>query len=228
MPKASRTKQEIELIRDMILDTALQLIIDGGFSSLSMRRIASRLGITATTIYNYVSCKDEMNLLIRMRGFGMLYDKLERGYESGRTHEGRLGAMIRGYAEFGVSFPAYYDIMFNMATPKYRDYVGTEMEPAALREKEIALRCFDIFTRLLREYVEDYRLDVDEGFINGHILALWSDLHGIISLFNSRVLLEVNEEGQTIIDRRVNDIIAAALPLNGSPRGMTDKKKRKR
>jgi AcrR family transcriptional regulator len=72
MPKASRTKQEIELIRDMILDTALQLIIDGGFSSLSMRRIASRLGITATTIYNYVSCKDELNLLIRMRALHAL------------------------------------------------------------------------------------------------------------------------------------------------------------
>ena len=50
MPKAPMTKEEIEDTRERILDTALDIIIKDGFNNLSIRKIASRLGVTATTI----------------------------------------------------------------------------------------------------------------------------------------------------------------------------------
>lgn len=43
-----------------------------------MRKIASRLGFTATTIYNYYNNKDEINLMIRIKGFEKLYDMLKK------------------------------------------------------------------------------------------------------------------------------------------------------
>ena len=139
MPRAARTPQEVEAVKKEILDTALELIRTEGFENLSMRKIASRLRITATTIYNYYANKDELNLMIRIRGFQILYSMLEEPSLGGGSVEERLGSMIRAYAEFGVSHPGYYDIMFNLNTPKYADYAGTQMEPSALREKENAL-----------------------------------------------------------------------------------------
>jgi len=213
MPKAPRLPHEIEAVREEILDTALELIIEDGFNNLSMRRIAAKLGITATTIYNYVTGKDELNLMIRMRGFGMLYERLEKGYGEHTGLVERLEAMIHGYVDFGITYPAYYDIMFNLTTPKYTDYIGTDMEPAALREKETALRCFEIFNRLIAEYTAQNNIIVDGDFIGYTITKMWSDLHGIISLFNSRVLFEVNEGSRSVLDRRVADVIAAAAYL---------------
>jgi hypothetical protein len=36
---------------------------------------------------------------------------------------------------------------------------------------------------------------------------LWSDLHGIISLFNSHVLAEVDENSKETLQRRVDNLI---------------------
>jgi hypothetical protein len=49
--------EEINSIRDKILDTAAELTIKEGFSKLGMRKIASRLGITATNLYYYLTAK---------------------------------------------------------------------------------------------------------------------------------------------------------------------------
>ncbi len=81
MPKAAWTRDKINNTKEKILDVALKLIIEEGFNKLSMRKIAARLGITAANIYNYYSSKDEINLMIRVRGFEMLFSMLSK--ESG-------------------------------------------------------------------------------------------------------------------------------------------------
>jgi len=117
MPKAPRTKIEVDSIKEKILDEALQLIIEEGFNKLSMRKIASRLGITAANIYNYYTSKDEINLMIRVRGFETLYSMLTKEYQANLTLDDRINAMVRAYVKFGISYPGYYDIMFNLHTP---------------------------------------------------------------------------------------------------------------
>ena len=82
MPKTPMSKDEINNTREKILDTALAVIIDEGFNNLSVRKIASRMGITATTIYNYYANKDELNLKIRKYGFEKLYNLMKKRSES--------------------------------------------------------------------------------------------------------------------------------------------------
>ncbi len=213
MPKAPRPREEIEAIREEIIDTALSLIISDGFNNLSMRKIAARLGITATTIYNYVASKDELNLMIRMKGFEILYGKLAQSLASNSGLIPQLSAMIRAYSDFGITFPDYYDVMFSLATPKYTDYIGTDIEDTALLEKQTSIRCFTIFSQLLEGYIRENSLHIDKDYAGYMIMRMWSDLHGIISLYNSRVLYEVNEESRKILDRRIEDVIASALHL---------------
>jgi len=50
-----------------------------------------------------------------------------------KNHDSRL-------YEFGLTYPSYYDIMFNLHTPKYLDYVGTDIEPLAHTEKQKRLK----------------------------------------------------------------------------------------
>ena len=105
MPKAPMTREEIENTRGRILDTALDIIIMEGFQNLSVRKIASRLGVTATTIYNYYTNKDEINLMIRIRGFEKLYDMLTKSSDPLKKIEDRFKAMVRAYVEFGLTYP---------------------------------------------------------------------------------------------------------------------------
>lgn len=206
MPRLRRSQQEIDAIKKEILDTALELIVKDGFQNLSMRRLASRLGMTATTIYNYFSNKDEINLMIRMNGFEMLYRQFERDY---RDHDGplaRLRTMIRSYFDFGIQYPNYYDLMFNMNTPKYLDYVDTDLEPVARTEKEASLRNYDITRKAVAALFET-QADRSADAVLLKTVQLWCDAHGVISLFNSNFFQEIDARPSELIERLIEKII---------------------
>ena len=206
MPKAPMTKEEVENTRGRILDTALSIIIEEGFNNLSVRKIASRLGFTATTIYNYYTNKDEINLMIRIRGFEKLYDLLTKRSASFNDIEKKLKARVRAYIEFGLTNPSYYDIMFNLHTPKYLDYVGTDIEPLAHTEKQNALKCLSLFTEPISAYITLKGKKKDHVVLY-QVVKFWSDLHGLITLTNSRLFHEVLDDIDSFIRQRTSDTI---------------------
>lgn len=206
MPKTPMTRAEIDHARQRILDTALDIIIRDGFANLSFRKIAGRLGITATTIYNYFSGKDELNLMIRARGFETLHGMLNNAYTARQDPAAGLEAMIRAYLEFGRAYPDYYDLMFSLNTPKYLDYAGTALEPTARFEKETALQCLALFTQALEASIT---VDVPgkAHFIQSITLRFWSDLHGVVALYNSRLYHEVLTDVESFVEERVQRLI---------------------
>lgn len=212
MPKTPMTKEEIENTRERILDTALDIIIKEGFNNLSVRKIASRLGVTATTIYNYYKNKDEINLMIRIRGFEKLYDMLTKRSAPFNNIDDRIKAMIHAYIEFGLTCPSYYDIMFNLHTPKFLDYVGTEIESLAHTEKQNALKCLSLFMEPVGAYLPSGGKRRDR-FVLFQIVKSWSDLHGLITLNNSRLFHEVVDNVDVFIKDRTKDMIDNILKL---------------
>jgi AcrR family transcriptional regulator len=212
MPKTPMTKEEIESTRERILDTALDIIIDEGFNNLSVRKIASRLDITATTIYNYYTNKDEINLMIRIRGFEKLYDLLTKRSAAFNNIEDQFKAMIRAYIEFGLTNPSYYDIMFNLHTPKYLDYVGTDIEPLAYTEKQNSLKCLALFMEPLSAHIPGKGKKKD-NFLLYQVVKSWSDMHGLITLKNSRLFHEVRDDVDAFIKERTSDLIKEFLKI---------------
>ncbi|MDJ0761960.1 MAG: TetR/AcrR family transcriptional regulator [Myxococcota bacterium] len=212
MPKAPMSREEVESTRAKILDTALDIIINEGFSNLSIRNIAARLGVTATTIYNYYANKDELNLMIRVRGFETLYDLLIERSSPFEDIDLRFAAMIRAYVAFGLTYPSYYDIMFNLNTPKYLDYVGTAIESVAYHEKQTALKCLELFAQPIRSYLHDDG-EMDDQFILYQVVKFWSDLHGLIALCNSRLFHEVLDDVEAFVEERISDLIADLLQI---------------
>jgi AcrR family transcriptional regulator len=205
MPKAAWTTDRINHTKEKILDAALKLIIEEGFNKLSMRKIASRLGITAANIYNYYSSKDEINLMIRVRGFEMLFSLLSKESAKKTALANRIKAMVWAYVNFGTTYPGYYDLMFNLHTPKYIDYIGTALEPVAAFEKATAMKNFHLIAGIMKELIG--ARDNHEALIRTINIQLWSDLHGIISLFNSHVLAEVEENSKEALKIRVDNLI---------------------
>jgi AcrR family transcriptional regulator len=215
MPRAARSQNEVDFVKKEILDMALQLIIDNGFHNFSMRKLAQRLNMTATTIYNYFSNKDEINLMIRMRGFEILYSRLQRSYNQNPEPFVRFRAMIRTYFDFGIRYHNYYDIMFNLNTPKYLDYVGTGLEGVAHTEKEASLRNFEVTARAITDILA-LQGPVDPVEVRYRTIRIWSEVHGIISLHNSRLIKEIEDNPEALLARMIEDVIAHFLENNGS------------
>ncbi|MCX6227111.1 MAG: TetR/AcrR family transcriptional regulator, partial [Bacteroidia bacterium] len=200
MPKTTRAAEEVIGIKDRILEIALQHLIEDGFEHFSMRKLAARLGMTAANIYNYFTNKDELYLHIQTRGFEMLYDFLHEAYKRSAVPEKKLENMIRAYLKFGMENPEYYEIMFSRNTPKYADYKGTPMEKVALLEKQTALKSADITIQALSDlFTNNKTVHIDT--IRFRMLQIWFTLNGMINLFNSRVLQEVDDHADAIIKR---------------------------
>jgi len=214
MPRAVQTEKEKNVIRDRILDVAAELISEEGFNKLSMRKIASRLGVTATNIYYYFANKDEINVMIRTRGFHMLYEKQRTEYERYQSPVDRFRALVWVFVNFGINYPDYYDIMYNLRTPKYTNYLGTEFEKNASFWRSTSIRTLeitiDVLIDLNNEKIESLECYLEYRY---KTIKLWSDLHGIISIYNSRVLFETTEKDKEILDRRVNDLINETIVL---------------
>jgi AcrR family transcriptional regulator len=210
MPKVRRSQEDREIIRENILDEALALISEHGFAVFSMRKLASRLGMTATTIYHYYASKDELYLMILTKGFDMLYQHLEEMYETCDDPALRIRKMVRAYINFGIHKANYYNIMFTSDAPKYRDYIGTEIEPVAYFEKQTALKLADITSQALRDLDRDMGRFTPEE-VRYLVIRLWSTLHGIIALYNSRVLQEVDENAAAVIEQVANDLVEQIL-----------------
>lgn len=200
-----RSPEEVETVKQKILETALDLMCEDGFDSLSMRKLATRIGMTAANIYNYYENKDELYLVIQTNGFRMLVERFAEiaGFHCGPSE--KIRKMMRAYVDFGTGKPDYYEIMFSRNTPKFADYRGTPMEAAATIEKQTALKVADIACRTILEFRNSGNMISDD---DAHYLTLlaWSTLHGIVNLYNSRVLQETTDDADRFIERFLDDL----------------------
>ena len=77
MPKTPRSEQKIQQVKDRILDIALDIIHQNGFSALSMNKLGAAMHMTAANLYNYFQNKDELYLAVVTQGNLLLLEKIE-------------------------------------------------------------------------------------------------------------------------------------------------------
>lgn len=206
MPKVSRNREDIEAVKLKILDAALEIMIHQGFAQLSMRKIASRVKMTAANIYNYYSNKDEIYLAIQTRGFIALHKQFQDIDRTSQDSLAKLKRLTRAYFEFGIQNAELYEIMFTRNTPKFSDYLGTKLEPAAIAEKQAALDVLDLTSALIFRLASKSTIYSEEK-ARYRAIFHWNSLHGIVSLFNSRVLQETIAVTEEIIETLIQDLL---------------------
>ncbi len=211
MPRNTRNPEEIEKIKRKILDAALAILFEEGFDDLSMRKLGRKLGMTAPNIYNYYSGKDELYLTIQTMGFERIGERFEQIVSEHCLPVDQFSAMVDAYLEFGMANPDYYSIMFSRNTPKYIDYIGTKLEPIAFKEKEAALKVADIVSAVIQDLARE-NSRIQEKDAAYHTIQIWTSLHGIVSLYYTRVLQELDENVEKTINRLKADMIRSFGP----------------
>ncbi len=186
MPRPKRSSAEIEEIKEQILNEALNLMTRHGFDGFSMRKLGTRLGVSAKTIYNYYQNKDELYLVILTRGFEELFNRFSTAYASQQTPMKKLKAMGSEYMAFGLERSNIYNLMFTWHVPKFKDYVGTPMESVAQFELETALKVSEIFMQAIIEASGSENMSEDTARF--HMIWMWSQMHGFVAGINNTLL----------------------------------------
>lgn len=112
MPKKPFTPEEIVAQRERIMDSASSVMADVGFHHLSMRKLASQLGMTASNIYNYFPNKESLFIHTRRRGFELVFLDINDQINRGVSPDDNLFAFAGQLISFAQRYPGYYQLMF--------------------------------------------------------------------------------------------------------------------
>ncbi|MBU2514398.1 TetR/AcrR family transcriptional regulator [bacterium] len=213
MARKTRSPEVVEKVKQNIIEEAMKLIIEVGFFHMSMRKLADRVGMSATNLYYYYSNRDEIYLNIQIKGFKALQEVLEEVYISQNDPFETLKKMIRVYLEFGFNNPDYYQIMLNSDTPRYLEYRGDKAEPVALETKQAALNALAVPMKAIEDNAAVPAVDVEF-----RAYQLWITLHGIVTLYNRNILAELNQTPEKLIIRLCEELM---LPFYKSQTTLT-------
>ncbi|MCP4677168.1 MAG: TetR/AcrR family transcriptional regulator [Deltaproteobacteria bacterium] len=205
--KLPRSEKEINIVKEKILGEALGIIVDDGFESLTMRRLASKIGMTAPNIYNYFANKDVIYITLVIRGFEKLLATLNEARDSHDDPVERGIAMMRSYLAFGMNNSRYYNIMFTLSTPKHNDYVGTPFEELSKIEHGLSMDIATLATQTMSDIFQN-RPEITDEKVLELIVQIWCLLHGMASLHNSNVIKYLSQDSQieTIYDHIINNL----------------------
>src|SRR6266487_6667346 len=107
-----RRDQEKQELRQAILTAAGELFLEQGYERFSLRKVAERIGYSATTIYLYFRDKDDLLFTVVDEGFMRFGQQLAAAAASQEDPWERLIALGRAYVSFGLEHPVYYQLMF--------------------------------------------------------------------------------------------------------------------
>jgi len=98
--------------RDQILAAVLDVVRAEGWTSISMRRVADRTGITATALYRYFDGKDALVGAAVDVALAALMSRVALASLDASSGEGRLWASLEEIRGFAVDEPDLYAFIF--------------------------------------------------------------------------------------------------------------------
>jgi AcrR family transcriptional regulator len=173
-----RRDQEKQELRQAILNAAGELILELGYEGFSLRRVAERIGYSATTIYLYFDNKDALVAAVVDEGFRRFLRALE-AVETSDPLE-RLADLGRAYVRFALANRTYYQLMFMQRA----DLLRYGRHPDRYVPGESTDDSFGVLLRAVQAAIDAGALR--SGDARACSFVLWSVVHGVASLVISR------------------------------------------
>ena len=165
-----RRRREKQELRQAILDAAGGLILACGYEEFSLRRVAERIGYSATTIYLHFENKDALLAAVIDEGFGRFLLALQ-AVDTADPLE-RIADLGRAYVRFGQENCVYYQLMFMQRADLLK------LEPCELPEDQTGT--FAILVDAVKRALDAGALR--PGDPEALSLVLWAAMHGIVAL----------------------------------------------
>ncbi len=173
-------------LRAALLAEAAEMIDEGGTSSVTMRAIGRRLGVSRSAPYRHFADKSALLVAVAAAGFDRLRDRLE-AVGAGAPGAGieRLQQVGEEYVRFALENPGHYRLMYG------KEAITREDRPE-LREAANAL--FDELVRVVRTYQQSGTIKRRDPHLQAYVA--WGAVHGLASLLiEGQILTAVDVDG---------------------------------
>lgn len=187
-----------ETLKDRILRSSRHILAKEGYNGLSMRKIASSVDCKAASIYHHFANKDKIVHALIDEGYIMQAEYIENQVIGIESPVDRLEIRARAYIDFGLNYPEYYNIMYNLYSSELERY-----------PKENYRRNTINMFRNIDDIKEAHRLGLVQLEEDPKILgnAAAAMLHGVVTLFLTQ-RFHVRLDRQKIIDQIVKQVVS--------------------
>ena len=169
-----RKEREREALKSKILLEAEKILASKGLENLSMRKIASEIEYSPTTIYRFFKDKESLLTAIIRRNQNEIKVRFQRILEDESLNPlDRLKCLISAYIKFGLEFQDTYTL--------YAKLCSFEIVDECLYEIIGGERY-----RIFSSWQDQIETLIHEGRISGYssidiVLLIWHVTHGYIS-----------------------------------------------
>ncbi len=171
-----RRAREKEELRQSILNAASELILEEGYQSLSIRKLAERIEYSPSTIYLYFKDKADILATICQEAFVGLSEKLDRIHSEEPDPRAALEQGLRCYMEWGLQHPNHYMVTFGTPWPApiACDDAGTPTS-----SERAGLDCFAKLVAAVQRCIDAGQ--IPPGNTGLYAQVAWTSIHGLTS-----------------------------------------------
>jgi len=183
-------------LKKRIIKAAREVLLKQGYRSMSLRTIARKIGVSATSIYLHFEGKDDLVHKLMEKTIARLNNKLENEVDRYEDPIKKLEALARKYVDFALNQPREYQIIYLISSDEMTRYPKEKFRKAR--------RGYEIVTQVLQEGVESGLLSESKPRMAAY--TFWAQLHGVMSVVLSK-RLDVKIDRQEFIEESINHII---------------------
>lgn len=178
-------------LKETLIEQGLELIHEEGLEKFSLRKVAKKVGVSATACYNHFGNFDAL-----IQGmYAYVIDKfaatLRQAVEDNPCRYVTISMGV-AYVSFFAKHPHYFNFLFDSET------LGIQ-----IRETEIvwnsAFTPFEIFVNGAKRGMRE--LKIDEKELRDDLLVMWATVHGLAAMANMKGIQYQNGDWGALTER---------------------------
>ena len=165
-------------LKEELVESGMQILREEGISALTLRSTARKAGVSHSAPYAHFIDKQALLAAISTRGFRDLYQRLDEVINAyANSPESLLLETGWAYAQFALAEPALFKLMFSGMLEDEHSHPEFMAAARVTYQKLVEVVAICQSAGLLRTGPSDHGA-----------VAIWSMVHGFISLFLERQL----------------------------------------
>jgi AcrR family transcriptional regulator len=189
------------LQRDAIVAAARDLIAAGGLESLSLRRLATKLGVTAPALYAHVHDKKDLLRAVAEVELGTLVERYAE--TAGDAPLARIRAHAHAYVGYSRSNPELFGVLF-LFPPEL-----SQSDLPDVVKLPAATRAFASAAEAVADAIAEGSIVTDDPLLV--TLTLWAGAHGVATVLALGFGLPTELE-DAMVDEMVDRLLAGFAP----------------
>ncbi|HEX6981776.1 MAG TPA: TetR/AcrR family transcriptional regulator [Balneolaceae bacterium] len=184
-------------LKQKIITAARQVLLSDGYRNFSLRKVARKIEVSATSIYLHFENKDDLVHTLIDEAIQRLNKQLKQSVQPSVDPIKNLNSLANEYVSFAFKYPREYQIIYLISSDEMSRY------PKAKFRK--ARKGYEMVTSVLEEGVKAGLIEEEHPRLAAYIF--WAQLHGVMSVVLSK-RLDTRIDQQAFIQESIDHIIS--------------------